>query len=158
MSREKKNKILFWQKTKPKHSDVFSYFPTNVRQFCVLNNGFPFFLASLKIGCCCCCCCLTKCHFPDVITIRSGDFFPCLHAPRYVIWRLSFSLFWRIIYKFYRFFFWFPEKKFSAHSFAAVWLAACLHVCFSVHWACNSVLAKLLSGISVFFRCCWLFI
>lgn len=120
-------------------------------------------------GCCCSCCCcrLTKCHFPDAITIRSGDFFfvvllGCvpLHAVHafYTSFEGFLLLFWRIIYKFYRFFFWFPEKKFSAHSFAAVWLAACLHVCFSVHWACNSVLAKLLSGISVFFRCCWLFI
>lgn len=56
--------------------------------FDVLNNGFPFFV-SLKLGfvwavccrgcCCCCCCCrLTKCHFPDAITIRSGDFLLCV--------------------------------------------------------------------------------
>lgn len=53
-------------------------------------------------GCCCCCCRLTKCHFPDAITIRSGDFlllllrcilysFPCRVRFSYVIWRFSFT-------------------------------------------------------------------
>lgn len=63
---------------------------------------FPFARRSLKLGGCCCC--LTKCHFPDVITIRSGDFFSLLVGYMYVILVLSFAFFWRIIYKFYRFF------------------------------------------------------
>lgn len=94
-----------WEKGASNQNTKFlhlSSFRRKCSTFGVLNNGFPFFVPRSNW---CCCCCLTKCHFPDVITIRSGEFL-CSPCFVYVIWGLLLLRFFqRIIHKFYRFLF-----------------------------------------------------